>query len=358
MARQAPRNDSSHDARHGIDMWIVVNEDSTTILYPVHRAAAPYAGGRDYSCSSTPAKRLRKIAITGFSEENLKNFRVPDEPVPPTKSARLYEQYKPKKSRQLRRRRGVERRSRTTPTTHRRKMVRRSTAFRSAADLMKTTSTRIPEEFATYTAMVQLTIHSCRRYRANHPSQQDHGGRRRRWLYDSFGKSRGTWFQPTSACSARVRKRHVPRISAVASRNRDRARRPVHLDSASPTWTEYRLQKMAYVLLPARRRLRRLEKRDENTTRCRTRLRSARRAPASGRRVYNQTMEEMKQKGSGADLQPSHRQQGHARPSIDFRPRTEATSALQRPSLSQGAYLSVELNTQTAVPSGWQKVYI
>jgi hypothetical protein len=86
---------------HQIDMWIVVNEEFhddplTQYIAPPR----PYAGGRDYFVFiDTGEKGLRKIAITGFAEENLKHFfESPDEPRPADKVLpELYEQYKPKK---------------------------------------------------------------------------------------------------------------------------------------------------------------------------------------------------------------------------------------------------------------------
>src|ERR1700751_4556013 len=86
---------------HGIDMWIVVNEEFhddplTQYIAPPR----PYAGNRDYFVFVDAGdKGLRKIAITGFAEENLKKFfESPDEPRPADKALpELYEQYKPKK---------------------------------------------------------------------------------------------------------------------------------------------------------------------------------------------------------------------------------------------------------------------
>src|SRR5215472_1019654 len=87
--------------KHQIDMWIVVNEEFhddplTEYIAPPR----PFAGNRDYFVfMDTGEKGLRKIAITGFSEENLKKFfESPDEPRPADKVLpELYEQYKPKK---------------------------------------------------------------------------------------------------------------------------------------------------------------------------------------------------------------------------------------------------------------------
>src|SRR4029077_11027754 len=61
---------------HGIDMWIVVNEEFhddplTQYIAPPR----PYAGGRDYFVFvDTGEKGLRKLALTGYSEENIQRF--------------------------------------------------------------------------------------------------------------------------------------------------------------------------------------------------------------------------------------------------------------------------------------------
>jgi len=90
-------------------------------------------------------------------------------------------------------------------------------------------------------------------------------------------------------------------------------------------------------------------------------LRAARPGRPAGD-VYNQTMEEMKEKGIDAQIY-SHPigNQGHGLgPSIDFRASKRADiGATQAKPLRKGSYLSVELNTQTAVPE-WdnQKIYV
>ena len=62
--------------KFGINMWIVVNEEFhddplTQYIAPPR----PYAGGRDiFVFIDTGDKGLRKIAISGYSEENLKQF--------------------------------------------------------------------------------------------------------------------------------------------------------------------------------------------------------------------------------------------------------------------------------------------
>jgi Xaa-Pro aminopeptidase len=78
--------------------------------------------------------------------------------------------------------------------------------------------------------------------------------------------------------------------------------------------------------------------------------------------VYAQAMDEMKEKGIEAQIY-SHPigNQGHGLgPSIDFRSAQRSDiGASQAKPLRKGSYLSVELNTQTAVAE-WdgQKVYI
>jgi Xaa-Pro dipeptidase len=363
---------------HGIDMWIVVNEEFhddplTQYIAPPR----PYAGGRDYFVFVDAGdKGLRKIAITGFSEENLKKFfESPDEPRPADKVLpELYEQYKPKKiALSYGARRGVER-SITYDTYNLVAEKMGSDAaqhFVPAADLIEDyLDTRIPEEFATYTAMVQLTDSLTRRALSSeviHPGKTTVGDVRR-WLYDQLWENRvGTWFQPDLRVQRKSRKNDTSRgFLAVAPEETVIERGDVvHLDfgitymGLNTDW-----QKMAYVLLPGEKDappgLKNAMK-NTNALQDALTLRAARPGrPAAD--VYNQTMDEMKQKGIEAQIY-SHPigNQGHGLgPSIDFRSaqRSDIGATAAKP-LRKGSYLSVELNTQTAVPE-WdsQKVYI
>jgi len=86
---------------HGVDMWIVVNEEFhndplTEFIAPPR----PYAGNRDFFVFvDAGAKGLRKIAVTGYAEDNLKRFfEAPDDPRPAEKVLpELYQQFKPRK---------------------------------------------------------------------------------------------------------------------------------------------------------------------------------------------------------------------------------------------------------------------
>lgn len=363
---------------HGIDMWIVVNEEFHDD--PVTQYIAPprpYAGNRDYFVFvDTGDKGLRKIAITGFSEENLKKFfESPDEPRPADKVLpELYEQYKPKKiALSYGARRGVER-SITHDTYNLIAEKMGSDAaqhFVPAADLIEDyLDTRIPEEFATYTAMVQLTDSMTRRALSSeviHPGKTTVGDVRR-WLYDQLWENRvGTWFQPDLRVQRKSKKNDTSRgFLAVASEDVVIERGDVlHLDfgitymGLNTDW-----QKMAYVLLPGEKDAPAgLKNAMKNTNALQDAL--TQRAARPGRpasEVYSQAMDEMKQKGIEAQIY-SHPigNQGHGLgPSIDFRStqRNDIGATAAKP-LRKGAYLSVELNTQTPVPE-WdgQKVYI
>ena len=250
---------------HGIDMWIVVNEEFhddplTQYIAPPR----PYAGGRDYFVFvDTGDQGLRKIAITGFSEENLKKFfESPDEPRPADKvPPELYEQYKPKKiALSYGARRGVQR-SITYDTYNLIAEKMGSDAaqhFVPAADLIEDyLDTRIPEEFATYTAMVQLTDSLTRRALSSEvirPGKTTVGDVRR-WLYDQLWENRvgNAWFQPDLRVQRKSKKNDTSRgFLAVASEETVIERGDVvHLDfGITYNGPEHRLAKMAYVLLP------------------------------------------------------------------------------------------------------------
>ena len=85
--------------KHGIDMWIIVNEEFhddplTQYIAPPR----PYAGNRDvFVFIDTGDKGLRKLALTGYSEENLQRFfESSNEPKPLDKALpELYQTYHP-----------------------------------------------------------------------------------------------------------------------------------------------------------------------------------------------------------------------------------------------------------------------
>src|SRR5215831_1120956 len=347
---------------HGIDMWIVANEEFhddplTEYIAPPR----PYAGNRDYFVFiDTGGKGLRKIAITGFAEENLKRFfESPDEPRPADKVLpELYEQYKPKKiALSYGARRGVQR-SITHDTYNLITDKMGSDAaqhFVPAADLIEEyLNTRIPEEFTTYQGMVQLTDSLTRRALSSEvikPGKTTVGDVRR-WLYDQLWENRvGTWFQPDLRVQRKSKKNDTSRgFLAVAPEEIVIERGDVvHLDfgitymGLNTDW-----QKMGYVLLPGEKDAPAgLKNAMKNTNTLQDVLTHTARPEKLASEVYSQTMDEMKQKGIEAQIY-SHPigNQGHGLgPSIDFRStqRSDIGATAAKP-LLKGSYLSVELN--------------
>ena len=203
--------------RHGIDMWIVASEEFhedplTQFVAPPR----PYEGNRDFFVFiDTGEKGLRKVAVTGYSEETLKRFfESEDDPRPTDQLLReLYEQYKPKKiGLSFNAKRGVQR-SLTYDTYNflAEKMGPEAVQhFVPAAPLIEEyLDTRIPEEFGTYESLVQLTDLITRRGLSNKaicPGKTTVGDLRR-WFYDQLSANGvDTWFQP----DLRIQRKGMP----------------------------------------------------------------------------------------------------------------------------------------------------
>jgi Xaa-Pro aminopeptidase len=364
--------------RHGIDMWIVVNEefhnDPLTEYIALPR---PYVGNRDiFVFIDTGSDGLRKVAIVGYAEDNLRKFfEAPDDPRPADKVLpELYEKYKPNKiGLSFGAPRGAER-SLTFDTYNflSEKMgAGAQEHFVPAAPLIEEyLDTRIPEEFATYRTMVELTSALTRRALSSEvikPGKTTVGDVRH-WLYDQlWANSVTTWFEP----DLRVQRKGKPNDTsrgflAVAPESVVIERGDlVHLDfgitymGLNTDW-----QKMAYLLREGEKQppsgLQRALK-NTNELQDALTMRAARPGRLAGE-VYNVTMDEMKKKGIEAQIY-SHPigNKGHGLgPGIDFRSsKRPDIGASQAKPLRPGCYTSIELNTQNAVPE-WdgQKVYM
>ena len=364
--------------RHGMGMWIVVNEEfHNDPLTEYIAPPRPYVGGRDFFVFlDAGEKGLKKVAITGYAEESLKPFfENPEEPRPAEKVLpELYATYQPKAiALSIGGKRGV-----TRSLTHDTYQFLAETLgseaekrFVSAADLIEEyLDTRIPEEFDTYTEMVRLTELLARRALSNEvitPGKTTVGDVRR-WLYDQLWENRvSTWFEP----DLRVQRQGLQSATSrgflgVAPESTVIERGDiVHLDfgisymGLSTDW-----QKNAYVLrqgetdAPAG-----LKHALANTNLLQDAL--VLRASRPGRlasNVYKMTMAEMKEKGIEAQIY-SHPigNQGHGLgANIDFRAarRKDLAAASGKP-LRKGSYISIELNTLTPVPEwGGQKVFM
>ncbi|MCU0621304.1 MAG: aminopeptidase P family protein [Gemmatimonadales bacterium] len=352
--------------RHGIAMWLVVNEEFHDD--PLTQYVAPprvYTGGRDVFVFIDAGDSLRRVALTGYADETLRRFfEQPDEPRPIGPSLRaLYDQYRPATI-------GLGTggtRGQTRSLTHdswrwlaEQMGPEAAGRFTSAEPLIEEyLDSRLPEEKPHYLAAVRLTDRITREALSNAVITPDRTtvGDVRRWLYDAFWRHGvRTWFQP----DLRVQRRGMPAATsrgflAVAPESLVIRRGDVvHLD-VGLTYMGFDTdwQKMAYVLRPGERDVPAgLKVAMRNTNRLQDAL--MRRHSRPGRTagdVYRATMAEMDSLGIAAMIY-SHPigAQGHGLgASIDFR-------AANRPSmdpgktLRAGSYISIELNTKTAIP--------
>ena len=363
--------------KHGLNMWIIVNEEFhddplTQYIAPPR----PYAGNRDvFIFIDNGDKGLRKIALTRFAEENLKRFfETSDEPKPLDKSlAELYQAYHPEKiGLNIDASRGVQR-----GLTHdsykylAEKMgIGAESHFVSAADVIEEyLDTRIPEEFEEYTKLVKLTdilAHRALSSEVIKPGKTTVGDVRR-WLYDALGtRGASTWFQPDLRVQREGMKNDTSRgFLAVAPESTVIQRGDlVHLDfgitymGLNSDW-----QKMVYILQRGEKDVPAGLKQalaNTNTLQDALMLRASRPDRPAGT-VYNMAMDEMKQKEIEAQIY-SHPigNQGHGLgAAIDFRAASRPEIMSQEKKLRKGSYISIELNTKTAVPE-WdgQKVYV
>lgn len=363
--------------RHDIQMWIVVNEEFHDD--PVTQYIAPprpYTGNRDFFIFvDTGGPALKRVAVTGYSEDNLKRwFESPDEPKPINfVLPELYDRHRPRRvAMNYGGRRGVTR-SLTRDTyvdlvnllgpEGQQRVV-------SAADLIEEyLDTRIPDEMAYYTKVVHLTEVLARR--ALSPEVIVPGKTRvgdvRNWLYDAlWANGVRTWFQP----DLRVQRPGMGKATsrgflAVAPESTTIQRGDVvHLDfgvTAMGFDTDW--QKMAYVLKPGERDVPaglKAAMRNTNTLQD-VLMKKYSRPGALVSDVYDSTMAEMKRLGITAQVY-SHPigAQGHGLgAAIDFRSAQRPELGASGKRLRLGSYISIELNTRTPVPEwGGQEVFV
>jgi hypothetical protein len=227
--------------------------------------------------------------------------------------------------------------------------------------------TRLPEEFATYTDMVKITEEIAKRALSGEVIKPGNTtvGDVRRWLYDELG-ARGltTWFQPDLRLQRKGKPNETSRgFLAVSSEDVVIEKGDVvHLDfgitymGLNTDW-----QKMTYVLRDGEKDVPEgLKKALANTNALQdSMVRNSRPGKPAGD-VYNEVMADMQKQGIEAKVY-SHPLgfQGHALgAAIDYRASQRAESMPAR-KLRDGSYISVELNSVTAVPE-WdgQKVYV
>ncbi len=350
--------------RHGIDMWIVVNEEfHDDPLTEYVAPARPYTGRRDvFVFVDAGEAGLRKVAATGYWEETVSRFfESPVDPLPAQQVLRnLYDEYHPQAiGLGMGGSRGV-----TRSLTHDAYAFLAESMgpqaqrhFVSAAPLIEEyLATRIPEEFEPYESLVALTEDITRRALSNEVIEPGVTtvGDVRRWMYDElWWHGVRTWFQP----DMRVQRRQVEGVGsrgflAVAPAETVIERGDViHIDfGISYMGLDSDWQKMAYVLLP-----------DEvdvpagmkaamaNTNALQDALAEASRPGKTAGQAYEETMAAMEAAGISAQIY-SHPlgNQGHGLgPSIDFR--SAGRADMPSGQLVEGSYISIELNTRTPV---------
>ena len=359
--------------RHHIEMWIVVNEEFhddplTQYIAPPR----PYTGNRDIFLFIDTGTSLRKIAITGYAEDNLKRFfEAEDDPKPADQVLpKLYAQYHPQHiGLSIGARRGVQR-----SLTHDSYLFLAKTLgpdaeshFVPAADLIEEyLDTRIPDEFATYKSLVELTDQLTKRAFSNEvitPGKTTIGDVRR-WLYDQMGYNDvTTWFQPDMRLQ---RKGRTPSTSRgfLAVEPESTVILPgdvIHLDfgitcmGLNTDW-----QKEAYLLLPGETDVPAgLKHAMANTNALQESLMTRSRPGRLAGDVYNDILADMKQAGIEAKVY-SHPigEQGHGLGAgLDYR--AAQASAAEGKHMRKGSYISIELNSATPVAE-WdnQKVFI
>lgn len=361
--------------RHSIDMWIVVNEEFhddplTEYIAP----ARPYTGRRDvFVFVDAGMDGLRKIAATGYWEETVaRYFESPIDPRPSAEVLReLYEMYSPHRiGLGFGGSRGMTR-SLTYDSYRFLAEAMGSEAasrFVSAEPLINEyLATRIPGEFEVYTDLVALTESITKRALSNEVIKPGSTtvGDVRRFMYDELWTTGvRTWFQP----DLRVQRQGMAEVGsrgflAVAPEDIVLQRGDlVHIDfGISYMGLDSDWQKMAYILHTDEEDVPQgLKDAMENTNALQDALmlRASRPGRTAGE-VYRLTMREMQEQEINAQIY-SHPLGNHGHglgPSIDFRSagRTDVTA---RP-LIEGAYISIELNTKTAIPEwGDQEVYV
>lgn len=359
--------------RHGIDMWIVVNEEFhddplTKLVAP----ARPYTGRRDvFVFVDTGEAGLRKVAATGYWEETVARFfESPVDPRPAEEVLRdLWETYHPRAiGIGIGGARGVTRSlghdayrflaEAMGPQAERR--------FTSAAPLVEEyLATRIPEEHEHYARLVELTEWITRRALSSEVIEPGTTtvGDVRRFLYDAlWERGVGTWFQP----DLRVQRRGMAEVGSrgfLAVAPEDVVIQPgdlVHVDfGISYMGLDSDWQKMAYVLRPGEDDAPAgLKAALANTMALQDALTGLSRPGMSAGEAYRAAMAVMEARAIAAQVY-SHPlgNQGHGLgPSIDFR--SAGADAAGKP-LVEGSYISIELNTKTSVPE-WdgQEVYV
>lgn len=361
--------------RHGIDMWIVINEEfHDDPLTEYVAPPRPYTGRRDvFVFVDAGDEGLRKVAATGYWEETVARFF--ESPVDPRSSGEvlkeLYETYRPAAvGLGIGGSRGMTRSLTYDSYQFLAEAMGRDAErrFVSAAGLIEEyLATRLPEEFEHYERLVALTERITRRALSDEVVQPGVTtvGDVRNFMYDAMWTNGvTTWFQP----DLRVQRQGMEQVGSrgfLAVAEEATVIQPgdlVHIDfGISYMGLDSDWQKMAYVLRPDETDAPdglKAAMANTNALQDALMLRASRPGKTAGE-AYEATMAEMEEHGIVAQIY-SHPLGNHGHgvgASIDFRSAGREDAATG--DLVEGSYISIELNTKTAVPE-WdgQEVYV
>ena len=361
--------------RHDVDMWIVVNEEfHDDPLTEYVAPARPYTGRRDvFVFVDAGPDGLRKVAATGYWEETVaRYFESPIDPRPSDEVLReLYQTHGPERialgfggSRGMTRSLTYDSYQFLADALGAEAEQRFVTAEPLINEFL---ATRIPGELDVYTDLVTLTETITRRALSSEaitPGTTTVGDVRR-FMYDELWRAGvRTWFQP----DLRVQRRGMEEVGSrgflavapegIVLQHGDL----VHVDfGISYMGLDSDWQKMAYILQPDEDDVPdglKAAMANTNALQDALMLRASRPGRTAGE-AYRMTMAEMEEQGINAQIY-SHPLGNHGHglgPSIDFR--SAGQSDVDARPLVEGAYISIELNTRTAIPEwGGQEIYV
>lgn len=358
--------------RHGIEMWIVVNEEfNSDPVTPHITPPIPIVGRRDIFLFIDRGQRIERIAMVRYDEERLRNhyrFVMPARDKFGEELKKIVDERNPKT---IALNIGGSRGQQSGLSHDSYKFLAESLGaenekkFVTAASfLTEFFDTRIPEELEHYRNAVLATDVITRRAFSNEvitPGKTTVGDVRF-WMLEQVNRLGLTvWFQP----DLRIQRRQEATgttgqfLSTAKEADVIQAGDLLHVDfgldymGLSTDW-----QKHGYVLKPGETDAPAgLKAALKNTNRLQDAMFEIARAGMTGAEVYEKTMAEMKRQNVEAMIY-SHPIGTHGHglgPSIDFR----GTIGGGGNKIIPGSYMSIELNTSTLVPE-WnnQKVTI
>lgn len=349
--------------KHNVSMWIVTNEEfhsdavTESIVPPV-----PMVGRRDFFIFHDNGQTLERFAVVRYEEEQLKKFYTLISPARDKTAETIRKIVEERKPKTIALNMGYGRGQTDGITFDAYKFLAETLGkdyearFVSAGNLItEYLDTRLPEEAEHYRAAVLVTDILTRRAFSNEvitPGKTTVGDVRWWFLQQLNNLGLTTWFQPDLRVQ-RMKKANSnsQQFLSVADESMVLKRGDViHIDCGliymglSTDW-----QKMGYILpegegdAPAG-----LKNALKNTNALQDAIFKFARVGMTGAEVYDAAMAEMKRQNIEAMIY-SHPlgAQGHALgASIDFRRALGASPERIRP----GSYMSIELNTSTAVP--------